>query len=85
VWGPKGGHHTICVALIRLSFAKVKDMIKDMDVGVLVNNVGVSYSFCRYFTELTMEEVCRPPPSLAEPKSWLVRVVDRWITWWTST
>lgn len=36
---------------------KVKAMIADKDVGVLVNNVGVSYSFCRYYHELTMEEV----------------------------
>lgn len=35
----------------------VRDTIKGMDVGVLVNNVGVSYSFCRYFHELTLDEV----------------------------
>lgn len=37
--------------------AKVAAAIADKDVGVLVNNVGVSYNFPKYFDELTDEEV----------------------------
>lgn len=36
--------------------AEVAKMTEDGGVGVLVNNVGISYSFCRYFHELTMDE-----------------------------
>jgi 17beta-estradiol 17-dehydrogenase / very-long-chain 3-oxoacyl-CoA reductase len=37
--------------------AKVAKTIADKNVAVLVNNVGVSYSFCKYFDELTIGEV----------------------------
>lgn len=37
--------------------AKVEKAVKDLDVGVLVNNVGVSYQFPKYFSELNEEEV----------------------------
>mmetsp|Transcript_97049 Transcript_97049/g.277692 ORF Transcript_97049/g.277692 Transcript_97049/m.277692 type:complete len:241 (+) Transcript_97049:105-827(+) len=36
---------------------KVKKCLATKDVGILLNNVGVSYSFARYFHELTAEEV----------------------------
>jgi 17beta-estradiol 17-dehydrogenase / very-long-chain 3-oxoacyl-CoA reductase len=35
----------------------VNAAIKDLDVGVLINNVGVSYRYPLYFDELTDEEV----------------------------
>jgi len=35
----------------------VAKKIKDLDVGVLVNNVGMSYPFTRYFHELSESEV----------------------------
>lgn len=37
--------------------AKVAASIADKDVGILVNNVGVSYSFPKYFDEVTDAEV----------------------------
>lgn len=37
--------------------AKVAGAIADKDVGILVNNVGVSYPFPKYFDELTDGEV----------------------------
>ena len=37
--------------------SKVEKEIKDLDIGVLVNNVGVSYVFPKYFSELEEEEV----------------------------
>ena len=36
---------------------KVAKKIASLDVAVLVNNVGASYSFARYFHELSMDEV----------------------------
>ena len=36
---------------------KVSKACKDLDVGILVNNVGISYPFPKYFTELTTDEV----------------------------
>lgn len=38
------------------SQARVKDSLKSKDVSVLVNNVGMSYPFAKYFDELTDEE-----------------------------
>ena len=40
-----------------LLFVQVKKCLATKDVGILLNNVGVSYSFARYFHELTAEEV----------------------------
>ncbi|CAM9382900.1 unnamed protein product [Ectocarpus sp. 6 AP-2014] len=37
--------------------AKVAAAIADKDVGILVNNVGVSYPFPKYFDELTDDEM----------------------------
>lgn len=36
---------------------KVETAIKDLDVGVLINNVGVSYRYPLFFHELTKDEV----------------------------
>ena len=32
----------------------------DIDVGLLVNNVGISYDFCQWFHELSDTEVASP-------------------------
>ena len=37
--------------------SKVAKAVKGLDVGVLVNNVGVSYVFPKYFSELSEDEV----------------------------
>lgn len=37
--------------------SKVWTAIADKDVGILVNNVGISYPFPKYFNELTDGEV----------------------------
>lgn len=37
--------------------AKVKKAVEGLEVGVLINNVGVSYPFPKYFHELTDEQV----------------------------
>jgi len=36
---------------------KVAKEIKDLEVGVLINNVGVSYRYARYWHELSEEEI----------------------------
>lgn len=37
--------------------AKVEEEIKEFDIGVLVNNVGISYPFPKYFHELDQDRV----------------------------
>jgi 17beta-estradiol 17-dehydrogenase / very-long-chain 3-oxoacyl-CoA reductase len=36
---------------------KVEDELKNLDIGVLINNVGISYQFPKYFHELDDERV----------------------------
>ena len=36
---------------------KVEKALKGLEVGVLINNVGVSYEFPMYFDELSDEQV----------------------------
>lgn len=36
---------------------KVTNALKDVDIGVLINNVGQSYDFPMYFDELSDEQV----------------------------
>lgn len=36
---------------------RVKTTMEDLDIGVLVNNVGISYDFCKYFHELDEDRV----------------------------
>lgn len=58
-------YNSVEVRTLSIDFSKfdesarqsVADAIKDMDVGVLVNNVGISYPFTKYFHELTSENV----------------------------
>lgn len=39
---------------------KVEKALKGLEVGVLINNVGVSYEFPMYFDELSDEQVRTP-------------------------
>ena len=38
----------------------LKSKLQDIDVGLLVNNVGISYDFCQWFHELSDTEVASP-------------------------
>nr|GEV36734.1 very-long-chain 3-oxoacyl-CoA reductase 1 [Tanacetum cinerariifolium] len=40
---------------LKEGFDKIKDVIKDLDVGVLINNAGVSYPYARFFHEVDDE------------------------------
>ena len=44
---------------------KVAAAISGKDVGILINNVGVSYPFPKYFNELTDDEVRRNMPRVS--------------------
>ncbi|KAI8528076.1 hypothetical protein RHMOL_Rhmol12G0123200 [Rhododendron molle] len=43
---------------VKVGVGAVKEVVRGLDVGILVNNVGVSYPAARFFGEVE-EEVCR--------------------------
>merc|ERR1712061_852294 len=49
--------------------------IAGMDVGVLINNVGMSYHFARYFHELRDEEVAGIVELNVNSTVWMTRIV----------
>lgn len=54
---------------------RVADFLKDLDVGVLVNNVGVSYPFTKYFHELDDERVEQLITLNVNSTTWMTRIV----------
>ena len=55
---------------------RVDDVVKSLDsVGVLVNNVGVSYPFTKYFHELTDQEVAALMTLNIDSTTWMTRIV----------
>jgi 17beta-estradiol 17-dehydrogenase / very-long-chain 3-oxoacyl-CoA reductase len=48
--------------------------VKDIEVGVLVNNVGMSYPFTKYFDELTDSEVTNLIALNVESTTWMTRI-----------
>lgn len=55
--------------------SKVKAKIVDLDVGVLINNVGVSYPFTKYFHELKDDEVAALVNLNVNSTVWMTRIV----------
>lgn len=53
----------------------VKDAIAELDVGVLINNVGVSYRYPMYFHELSDEEVAALVEMNVNSTVWMTRFV----------
>jgi len=53
----------------------VESAIKDLDVGVLVNNVGVSYRYPRFFHEITDDEVADLMEMNVNSTTWMTRFV----------
>eukprot|EP01041_Mallomonas_annulata_P010050 gene10050-20936_t len=54
---------------------RVDDLLKNLDIGVLVNNVGVSYQFPKYFNELDDERVEHLITLNVNSTTWMTRVV----------
>lgn len=54
---------------------KVESFLKDLEIGVLVNNVGVSYPFPQYFNELTDDKVEEMITLNVNSTTWMTRIV----------
>lgn len=54
---------------------QVKDLIQSLDVGVLINNVGVSYRYPMYFHELSDKEVLDLIEMNINSTTWMTRFV----------
>jgi len=54
---------------------EVKKKIAALDVGVLINNVGISYPFTKYFHELTDDEVAGLVDVNVNSTVWMTRLV----------
>ncbi len=54
---------------------RISKTIKDLDVGVLVNNVGVSYEFPKFIHELTDEESESLTVLNVDSTTWMTRLV----------
>lgn len=55
--------------------AKVEAEIKDLEVGVLINNVGVSYPYPKYFHELSDDQVYNLIEMNINSTTWMTRMV----------
>lgn len=55
--------------------AKVAAAIKDMEVGVLVNNVGISYPYCQHFHELDEDRVAQLMALNVDSTTWMTYIV----------
>jgi len=53
----------------------VTNFIKDLDVGVLVNNVGISYPYTQYFHELDDDRVEQLMTLNVNSTTWMIRIV----------
>jgi len=53
----------------------VAETVKDLDVGVLVNNVGISYPYTKYFHELDDERVTQLISLNIDSTTWMTRIV----------
>lgn len=54
---------------------KVASTLKGLDVGVLVNNVGISYPYTKYFHELDDERVTQLITLNIDSTTWMTRIV----------
>lgn len=54
---------------------RLADKVDKLEVGVLVNNVGMSYPFCQWFDELDDDEVQSLLSLNVESTTWMTRLV----------
>jgi 17beta-estradiol 17-dehydrogenase / very-long-chain 3-oxoacyl-CoA reductase len=54
---------------------RVAAAIKALDIGVLINNVGMSYPFTKYFHELSNEDVERLMSLNVDSTTWMTKIV----------
>uniref|UniRef100_A0A7S2N405 Uncharacterized protein n=1 Tax=Haptolina brevifila TaxID=156173 RepID=A0A7S2N405_9EUKA len=62
-------------ALSSASAKSLAEMISGLEVGVLINNVGISYDFPQWYHELTDEEVDRIMTVNMQSVVWMTRAV----------
>jgi len=55
--------------------AKIAAAIKGLDIGILINNVGVSYPFPKYFHELSDEQVGALMEMNVNSTTWMTQMV----------
>ena len=55
--------------------AAVKKVLEPLDIGILINNVGMSYRYPRFFDELTDEEVTQLMTMNIDSTVWMTRMV----------
>jgi len=75
---PKVAVKTEAVDFSRFSSTEAKKLqaqLKELEVGVLINNVGVSYEFCQWFHELSDAEVQSLISLNVESTTWMTRAV----------
>lgn len=54
---------------------RIVKLIDGLDIGCLVNNVGVSYPYTQYFHELTNERVDELTKLNIDSTTWMTRIV----------
>ena len=54
---------------------KVAEFINGLDIGVLVNNVGISYPYTKFFHELDDERVTQLVTLNVDSTTWMTRIV----------
>ena len=79
----RASHPKVGVRTMAIDFGSLTDALREqfqalvdtLDVGVLVNNVGMSYDFCQWFHELTDDEIADMLALNVDSTTWMTRAV----------